>query len=73
MTVTTQPLSAPEKAVSVAKSADAVVLVVGTNDDWESEGYDRRSMDLPGDQNALVAAVIAANPRTVVVVNSGAR
>ena len=28
--------------------ADAVVVIVGTNDDWESEGHDRETMDLPG-------------------------
>ena len=37
----------------------------------ESEGFDRESLDLPGRQDELVAAVAAANPRTVVVVNSG--
>jgi beta-glucosidase len=38
----------------------------------EGEGYDRESLDLPGDQNALVEAVLAANPRTVVVLVGGA-
>ncbi|HEX7133163.1 MAG TPA: glycoside hydrolase family 3 C-terminal domain-containing protein, partial [Iamia sp.] len=42
------------------------------DDEWESEGFDRRSMDLPGEQEALIRAVAAANPRTVVVVNAGA-
>jgi beta-glucosidase len=44
---------------------------VGTTREWESEGFDRTSMDLPGDQDALVSQVAAANPRTVVVVNTG--
>ena len=48
------------------------IVVVGTNDYWESESYDRETMDLPGSQDELVARVIEANPRTVVVVNSGA-
>jgi beta-glucosidase len=61
-----------ERAVSAATRADAVVLVVGTTDEWESEGHDRTSMDLPGDQDELVASVLAANRRTVVVVNTGA-
>ena len=64
----TDPIGA---AAAAAASADAVVLVVGTNDDWESEGEDRSSMNLPGDQDELVARVLAANPNTVVVVNTG--
>ena len=46
--------------------------LVGTSDEWESEGHDRASMDLPGDQDELVRRVAAANPRTVVLVNAGA-
>ncbi|MCJ7671723.1 MAG: glycoside hydrolase family 3 C-terminal domain-containing protein [Acidimicrobiia bacterium] len=62
---------AMERAVAAATEADAVIVVVGTNDDWESEGFDRSSMDLPGAQDDLVTRVLAANPNTVVVVNSG--
>jgi beta-glucosidase len=51
---------------------DAAVVIVGTNDDWESEGHDRASLDLPGRQDELVERVLAVNPRTVVVVNAGA-
>jgi beta-glucosidase len=46
------------------------VLVVGTTDEWESEGSDRTTMDLPGDQDALIEAVLDANVNTVVVVNA---
>ena len=60
-----------ERAVAAAEGADAAIVVVGTNDDWESEGHDRASMDLPGDQDELVRRVLAANPRTVVVLNTG--
>jgi beta-glucosidase len=60
-----------EEAVAAASAADVVVLVVGTNSKVESEGYDRSNLDLPGRQDDLVRAVAAANPRTVVVVNSG--
>ncbi len=49
-----------------------MVVVVGTNDDWETEGRDRTTMHLPGGQDELVARVVAANPNTVVVVNTGA-
>lgn len=59
-------------AVDAAAAADVAIVVVGTNDDWETEGEDREALRLPGDQDALVAAVVAANPRTVVVVNTGA-
>jgi beta-glucosidase len=58
-------------AVAAARSADIAVVVVGTNDDWETEAEDRVSMDLPGRQDELVAAVAAANPNTVVVLNAG--
>lgn len=58
-------------AVAAARAADVAIVVVGTNSAIESEGFDRTDLDLPGHQNALVAAVAAANPRTVVVVNSG--
>jgi len=60
------------EAVEAARAADLAVVVVGTNSRVESEGYDRTSLELPGLQDRLVHAVAAANPRTVVVVNSGA-
>ncbi|AEI10825.1 beta-d-glucosidase [Cellulomonas gilvus] len=59
-------------AVHAAARADLAVVVVGTNEEIESEGYDRTSLALPGTQDQLVEAVLAANPRTVVVVNAGA-
>ena len=43
----------------------------GSNGQWESEGYDRPDLSLPGRQRELVEAVLDANPRTVVVVNAG--
>lgn len=66
------PDDALERAVAAAADADVALVVVGTDDEWESEGFDRRSMDLPGDQDELVRRVAAANPRTVVVLNAGA-
>lgn len=59
-------------AVAQAATADVAVVVVGTNEEVESEGYDRSTLALPGRQDELVARVAAANPRTVVVVNAGA-
>lgn len=61
-----------DRAVELAAASDVAVVVVGTTETVESEGFDRTSLSLPGDQDALVHAVAAANPRTVVVVNSGA-
>jgi beta-glucosidase len=60
-----------KKAVELAKRVDQVVLCVGLNSDWEQEGHDRPHMDLPEHTDELVAAVAAANPKTVVVVQSG--
>lgn len=60
-----------EQAVTAAADADVAVVVVGTNDEWETEGFDREVMDLPGDQDELVEAVVGANPNTVVIVNAG--
>jgi beta-glucosidase len=59
-------------ATELAAAADLAIVVVGTNEEVESEGYDRRSLKLPGRQDELVRRVAAANPHTVVVVNSGA-
>ncbi|HEY1573082.1 MAG TPA: glycoside hydrolase family 3 C-terminal domain-containing protein [Pseudonocardiaceae bacterium] len=59
-------------AVELARTSDVTVVVVGTTEQVESEGYDRETLALPEGQDELVRAVAAANPRTVVVVNSGA-
>ncbi|MFI7276627.1 beta-glucosidase [Streptomyces sp. NPDC049879] len=61
-----------EAAVEAARAADVAVVVVGTNEDVESEGWDRTTLALPGAQDELVRRVAEANPRTVVVVNAGA-
>jgi beta-glucosidase len=58
-------------AAAAAGDADVAVVVVGTNDEWETEGEDRQSIGLPGRQDELIRAVLAANPNTVVVVNAG--
>ena len=60
-----------ERAVEVAKRADVVVMIVGTDEEWETEGRDRENMDLPGNQAELVRQISACNPKTIVVVNSG--
>jgi beta-glucosidase len=58
-------------AIDLAATSDLCIVVVGTNDDWESEGWDQDDLDLPGRQNELVAGVAQVSPATVVVVNAG--
>jgi beta-glucosidase len=60
-----------ERAVAAAAAADVAVVVAGLNNQWESEGYDRPDLSLPGRQRELIEAVLDANPKTVVVVNAG--
>jgi beta-glucosidase len=59
------------EAVVTATAADVAVIVVGTNDDWECEGWDRTSLALPGEQDELIWRVAAASKRTIVVINAG--
>ncbi len=69
----TKPLGddALARAAAAAAGADVALVCVGLNDEWDSEGVDRPHMDLPGRQNELVERVVAANPNTVVVLQSG--
>jgi beta-glucosidase len=66
------PAGTIDDAVRIARTADVAVVFVGVSTTSETEGADRRDMDLFGAQNELVEAVAAANPRTVVVLNNGA-
>lgn len=61
-----------ERAAAAAADADVAVVVVGMDQSWEGEGGNRADLSLPGQQAELVAAVTAANPRTVVLLNCGA-
>ena len=56
------------EAVAAAKRADVAVVFAA---DRHGEGADRSSLNLPGDQDALIAAVAAANPNTIVVLSTG--
>ena len=60
------------EAVAAAKAARVAVVFAGLPDAYESEGYDRKNMDMPACQNQLIEAVAAANPNTVVVLHNGA-
>lgn len=59
------------KAAALAKDAEQVIICAGLNADWETEGNDRDSMDLPGYLDEMIAAVAEANPNTAVVMQSG--
>src|SRR6185312_9650812 len=61
-----------QQAVATAKSSDVAILFIGGNRDYESEGRDRKDLTLPFSEQALVDAVTAANPNTIVVVVGGA-
>jgi len=58
------------EAVEIAKEADVVIAIVGLNADWETEGYDRKTLALPGRTDELIEKVLAVNPNTVVVTQS---
>lgn len=57
-------------AVEAARAADVAVVVVGLTEEQETEALDKHTLALPGEQDALVAAVAEAARRTVVVVNA---
>ncbi|HVN16784.1 MAG TPA: glycoside hydrolase family 3 C-terminal domain-containing protein [Anaerolineales bacterium] len=65
------PADPMAEAVALAKHADVAIVVAGLTNDWESEGYDRVDINLPGQQNELIEKVAAANPNTIVVLNAG--
>ncbi|MBN2146318.1 MAG: glycoside hydrolase family 3 C-terminal domain-containing protein [Anaerolineales bacterium] len=65
------PANPIREAVALAQRSDLAIVFVGTTSEWESEGFDRPDMLLPGEQNDLVEAVAAANPHTIVVLTSG--
>ncbi len=61
-----------QQAIFTAKSSDMAILFIGGNRDYESESRDRKDLSLPFGEQALVDAVTAANPKTIVVVVGGA-
>lgn len=62
-----------DRAVEAAKQAQVVVIVAGLNhgDNYDEEGSDREDLRLPPGQDELIERVVAANPRTIVVLMSG--
>lgn len=67
LTLGWQPDSLIPAAVETARAADAAVVVVNR---IAGEDMDHHQLDLPGDQNQLISAVAAVNPRTIVVLNT---
>ncbi len=66
-----QTSTAFRDAVNLAAASDYAVVCIGTSGEWETEGVDRPGLALPGNQDALVKAVAAVNPRTVVCLQTG--
>ncbi|NVM67780.1 beta-glucosidase [Mucilaginibacter sp. SG538B] len=61
-----------DEAVALAKNSDVAILCIGSNREYESEGHDRKSLELPFGEQALVNAVSSVNPNTIIVVMAGA-
>ena len=61
-----------EEALAAAKAAGTVVVFAGLPESFESEGEDRKSLDMPAVQNELIEKLAEVNPRTVVVLHNGA-
>jgi len=61
-----------EQAIKSARSADVALLYIALPESKESEGYDRSDIDLTPQQVALIKAVTAVQPKTVVILNNGA-
>lgn len=59
------------EAVKTAAEADVAVLFLGLPDNFESEGYDRKHMELPNCQNELVKKVLEVQKHVVVVLHNG--
>ena len=60
-----------EEAKKIANDADQVILIVGTNSDWETEGSDRVDFNLPANQNQVIEEILKSNSNTIVVINTG--
>ena len=67
----TSPANPFAEAVKVASESDVAMVFAGLNTDYEGEGLDRYTMELPALQDELIQAIRAANPRTIVLINSG--
>ncbi|MBI9015209.1 MAG: glycoside hydrolase family 3 C-terminal domain-containing protein [Clostridiales bacterium] len=60
-----------DDAVKTAKESEVVIIFAGLTDDYESEGYDRKHLDLPHGHTELIKQVAKANSNVVVVLQNG--
>jgi len=60
-----------EEAVKIAKGKDKVIIIAGLPDEYESEGFDRASLDMPLGHNQLIEAAVKVNPNVIVVLQLG--
>lgn len=62
-----------QETIDATKASDVAVVIVGLDAEWESEGYNHKTTDLPkdGSQERLTEAVLKANTNTIVVNQSG--
>lgn len=58
-------------ACKLAADADVVLLFIGLTEEYESEGYDRKHMNLPSSHNNLVSEILKVNENVVVVLSGG--
>lgn len=61
-----------EEAVEAARNVDVAIIFAGLPDSFESEGYDRKHLNMPNCQNRLIEEVAAVQPNTIVVLHNGA-
>ncbi|SHH18315.1 glycoside hydrolase family 3 C-terminal domain-containing protein [Flavobacterium johnsoniae] len=61
-----------QEAIEAAKKSDVAIIFAGSNRDYETESSDRKNLKLPFGQEELIQKVLAANPRTIVVMVAGA-
>lgn len=60
-----------KEALKIAKKAEVAIIFAGLNKDFEGEGFDRETMNMPGNQDELIKAVAKVNKNTIVVLNNG--
>ena len=60
-----------QEALQVAKTADVVLFIGGLNHDFDVEGLDRESLDLPYGQNHVISELLSVRPDTIVTILSG--
>ncbi|KAF8892689.1 glycoside hydrolase family 3 protein [Infundibulicybe gibba] len=65
------PEEAIRRAVDLAAQSDIAIIVGGLSPEWESEGFDRLTLGLPGRQDELISKVSQANKKTVVCLQAG--